>query len=65
MLIMEYVEGGDLLKFLKRKSYVRYQLEPDGDALCMADLLSFAFQIAHGMQYLERVPVGSYNVFQE
>eukprot|EP00081_Caenorhabditis_elegans_P013852 NP_492970.3 protein KINase [Caenorhabditis elegans] len=56
MLIMEYVEGGDLLKFLKRKSYVRYQLEPDGDALCMADLLSFAFQIAHGMQYLERVP---------
>lgn len=57
MIVTEYVEDGDLLKFLRKCKFDKDSVKLDEKSLCKADLFSFTFQIANGMQYLERVPV--------
>ncbi|CAC42353.2 receptor protein-tyrosine kinase [Caenorhabditis elegans] len=56
MIVTEYVEDGDLLKFLRKCKFDKDSVKLDEKSLCKADLFSFTFQIANGMQYLERVP---------
>ncbi|CAA90147.1 receptor protein-tyrosine kinase [Caenorhabditis elegans] len=60
MIISELVENGDLLSFLRknRRNFTIDQLafEPEKPSLGLVDLVSFAFQIAKGMEYLIHVP---------
>ncbi|CAA91146.3 Tyrosine-protein kinase receptor old-1 [Caenorhabditis elegans] len=60
MIVSEFVENGDLLSFLRdNRIYFtndQWTLETEQDSLSLVDLLSFAFQIAKGMEYLIHVP---------
>lgn len=70
-LIVEYAKYGSLRSFLRESrkvgpSYVgsdgnrnsSYLDNPDERALTMGDLISFAWQISRGMQYLAEMKVG-------
>lgn len=73
-LIVEYAKYGSLRSFLRESrkvgpSYVgsdgnrnsSYLDNPDERALTMGDLISFAWQISRGMQYLAEMKVGQRN----
>lgn len=73
-LIVEYAKYGSLRSFLRESrkvgpSYVgsdgnrnsSYLDNPDERALTMGDLISFAWQISRGMQYLAEMKVGQCN----
>lgn len=70
-LIVEYAKYGSLRSFLRESrkvgpSYMgsdgnrnsSYLDNPDERALTMGDLISFAWQISRGMQYLAEMKVG-------
>lgn len=74
-LIVEYAKYGSLRSFLRESrkvgpSYVgsdgnrnsSYLDNPDERALTMGDLISFAWQISRGMQYLAEMKVGQAGV---
>lgn len=52
LILLEYMEGGNLLKFLQKSTPNEYQ----SSELSPRDLLSISVDIARGMNYLERLP---------
>ena len=61
MIVVEYVPHGDLKEFLinsRGQSKDTYaNLAPYSSNLTAKDLMSFAYQIARGMSYLEKIKV--------
>jgi serine/threonine protein kinase len=61
MIIVEYVPGGNLKDYLlnsrggSKDTYAN--LAPFSATLTSKDLLTFAYQIARGMSYLEQIKV--------
>ena len=61
MIVVEYIPNGNLKEFLLRSrgrdKDTYSNLAPYSTSLTSKDLISFAYQIARGMSYLERIKV--------
>lgn len=54
-VVVEFAPHGNLRQFLRERrpsEYQQHTLSPSGPSLTMRDFVSFAFQIARGMEYL-------------
>ncbi|CAI5452473.1 unnamed protein product [Caenorhabditis angaria] len=51
-LLLEFMEGGNLLEYLR----MSVPTENQASELCLRDLLGIAVDVARGMNYLERLP---------
>ena len=65
MIIVEFVPHGNLKEYLlKSRGHSRdtyANLAPYSTSLSSIDLISFAYQIARGMSYLEKIKVSFLN----